>query len=185
MSIARNIARLLPNTTGQLPSTNLQDGSVIANKIASNSVLPYNLTNGNIVGYAYFESHPGNDNYTLVTADTDYQTAVTVTYTPKFSNSLLLIHAEHQFRIINALGATLGIKRDGNYINGSNLRNSLLFVYKGDSVNHHYQGACETTVVANSTNPTTFTLWFNPYGGTGEVNNGWGNRKMWVMEIKQ
>jgi hypothetical protein len=185
MSNARNLARLLPNAAGQIPSANLQDSSIISSKIASQAILPANMTASAIVGFVKYEDHPSNDNYTLIAADTDYQTAVSITYAPKFSNSLILIHAEHQVRIINALGGTLGIKRDGSYVNGSNLRSSLAFVYKGDSVNHHYQLACETVVPANNTASTTFTLWFTPYGGTGEVNNGWGNRIMWLMEIKQ
>lgn len=185
MSNARNIARLLPNASGQLPTANLQDSSIIASKLSSGSVLASSLSAGSIVGYASYLTQPANDNYTTISADTDYQTQVSLSYTPKFANSLLLIHAEHQVRIINALGGTLGIKRDGVYINGSFNRSSLIFVYKGDTVNHHYQLQCETVVTANSTSPQNFVLWFNPYGGTGEVNNGWGNRMMWIMEIKQ
>jgi hypothetical protein len=185
MSNARNIARLLPNTSGQLSSTHLQDGSIVSSKIASGAVLPLNLPASSIVGFIQTTIQPSNDSYTNIAADTDYQTQLSLTYTPKFANSLLYIHAEHQCRMVAAYAMSGKIRRDGSNVNGSYNRGDLYFDYKGDQVNHHNNVVCDTVTTANNTNATTFTMWVQPYGGIGEVNNGWGNRFMYIMEIKQ
>jgi hypothetical protein len=77
------------------------------------------------------------------------------------------------------------IRRDGSNVNGSYNRGDLYFDYKGDQVNHHNNVLCHTITPANNTNASTFTMWVQPYGGTGEVNNGWGNRFMYILEFKQ
>lgn len=140
---------------------------------------------GSIVGYAYQIVQPSNDNYVSIADGVEYQTQLSITYTPKFANSLLYIHAEHQCRMVAAYAMSGKIKRDGTNVNGSYNRGDLYFDYKGDQVNHHNNVLCHTVTTANNTNPTTFTMWVQPYAGIGEVNNGWGNRFMYVMEIKQ
>jgi hypothetical protein len=185
MSNARNLSKLLPNVSGQLPSSNLQDSAIISSKIATGAVIPATLSSSAVVGFAYNAWQPANDNYVSIAADTDYQTQVTITYTPKFANSLLWIHAEHQCRRVAAYAMSGKIRRDGNNVNGSYNRGDLYFDYKGDQVNHHDNVLCNAVTTANNTNATTFTLWVQPYGGIGEVANGWGNRIMWIMEFRQ
>lgn len=46
MSNARNLARLLPNTSGQLPTGNIQDDAIVSTKILANSITNAKLANG-------------------------------------------------------------------------------------------------------------------------------------------
>jgi hypothetical protein len=140
---------------------------------------------GTLVQYREYRVPSVNDDYVTISENVIYDTPVTVSITPIFSNSRLIIHAECQTRIIPSEGISAMIKRDGSAINGSYQRNSLYFAYKGDEVNHHYQVHCNTSVVSNSTNSTTFLLSIQPYGGSGEFNYGWGNNYIQVWEVAQ
>ncbi len=140
---------------------------------------------GTVVQMVDYKYPSLNDNYTLIADATEYLTPITITITPKFANSKLVIHAEGQCRYVNAIGVTAGLKRDGNVINGSINFGSLNFSYKGDTVNHHTQMVVNTSVIAGSTSPTTFTYWLKPYSGTAEWNQGWGNNYIQVWEIAQ
>lgn len=140
---------------------------------------------GSVVQFVDYKYPSTSDTYVTISGGTAYQTAISVTITPKFATSRLVIHAEAQTRTVAGFGTTLGIKRDGVYINGSINYNSLDFFYKGDSVNHHKQMIGNTSVLANSTAATTFTVWITPYSDTGEWNTGWGNNYIQVWEIAQ
>jgi hypothetical protein len=138
---------------------------------------------GSVIRYADVRIPSVNDDYVGIAADTVYVTPVTITYTPLSASSRLVVKGQCQTRVIAALGVSGGINRDGVAINGSFQRNSLSFWYKGDSVNHHYDVHCQTSVIAGSTNPTTFTMFIQPISGSGEFNFGWGNMFIQVWEI--
>lgn len=140
---------------------------------------------GTLIKYADSRIPSINDDYVVIANDAVYDTPVTITYTPLFSTSKLFVKCQLQTRIINALGISGGIKRDGTAINGSFNRSCLSFVYKGDQVNHHYDIHMQTSVTANSTSATTFRAFLQPTGGTGEFNYGWGNMFFQVWEIAQ
>ena len=140
---------------------------------------------GSIINYADTRIASVNDDYVTIAADTVYDTPVSITYTPISASSKLHIKCQCQSRIINATGVSSGIKRNGTAINGSSNRSCLSFFYKGDSVNHHYDIHCQTSVSANSTSATTFTMFIQPLDGTGEFNYGWGNMFIQVWEVSQ
>jgi hypothetical protein len=140
-------------------------------------------TTGSVIKYADNRIPSVNDNYTTISDGAVFDTPVTITYTPISSTSKLYISCQFQIRIVNALGCSSGIKRNGTAIGGSFQRTSLSFVYKGDSVNHHYDIHCQTSVTSGSTSATTFTAFMQPFGGTGEFNYGWGNMFIQVWEI--
>lgn len=134
----------------------------------------------NIQEYLYPST---NDAYTTVAADTDWNTPITITYTPLYATSTLLIEGSCQFRCSPSYGVVVGIKRDGNKIQGSNNRGGLLFMYKEMTTNHHYQCSVKASVLAGSTAATTFTVFVNPYNGSGDFSAGWGNNSIRVMEV--
>jgi hypothetical protein len=140
---------------------------------------------GSVIRYADYRVPSVNDNYVTIASSVVYDTPVAITYTPLSASSKLVVKSQCQTRIIAAPGVSSGIKRDGAFLNGSFQRNSLSFWYKGDGVNHHYDVHCQTSVIAGSTNPTTFTMFIQPYEGTGEFNFGWGNMFIQVWEIAQ
>jgi hypothetical protein len=153
------------------------------NAIQSLTGKPLLNTTGSIINYADNRIASVNDNYVTIADSAVYDTPVTITYTPVSSTSKLHIKCQFQIRIIAAVGCSSGIKRDGTAIGGSFQRSSLSFVYKGDSVNHHYDIHMQTSVTAGSTSATTFTAFMQPFGGTGEFNFGWGNMFTQVWEI--
>lgn len=140
---------------------------------------------GTVVQFVDYKYPSLNDNYTTISADTEFVTPISVSITPKFSNSKLVIHSEAQSRFVNAYGMSGGLKRDGVVVPGGYNRSDFNFIYKGDQVNHHFQVVCNTSVSAVSTSSTTFTMWLKPYAGTGEWNEGWGNNYIQVWEIAQ
>jgi len=146
------------------------------------------VTQATVIGYNYYRLLASSDTYVTISGDTDYDTTISVTYTPKYSNSILYVEGVAQTRAQNAYGMSMGIKRDGvkqlpNYNVGGND-----FFYKGASLNHHINMRSTIAVTANSTSSTTFTVWLRPYsggGGSGEWAQGWGQHFISVMEIAQ
>ena len=140
---------------------------------------------GSIINYADTRIASVDDTYISIASDVIYDTPVSITYTPISASSKLHIKCQCQSRIIAAVGVSAGIKRGGTAIGGSFNRSSLSFLYKSDTVNHHYDVHCQISVSANSTSATTFTMFIQPYGGIGEFNYGWGNNFIQVWEISQ
>jgi hypothetical protein len=139
-----------------------------------------------VVQYVDYRLPSTSDGYTTIADGTYYNTGISVTITPKFATSKLVIRTQAQCRFVAALGITGQIKRDGNFISGGSVNlNSLYFMYKGDTVNHHTQVVCDMSVIAGSTSATTFTMFVAPYGGTGEHATGWGNNFIQIWEIAQ
>ena len=155
------------------------------NAITTVAGKPILNSTGSIINYADNRIASTNDTYITIAADTVYDTPVSITYTPISASSKLHIKCQCQSRIIAALGVSAGIKRDGTAIGSSFNMSCLSFLFKGDSVNHHYDVHCKISVSANSTSATTFTMFIQPYGGIGEFNYGWGNMFIQVWEVSQ
>jgi hypothetical protein len=159
--------------------------TIKTNAITTVAGKPILNSTGSIINYADNRIASTNDTYITIADGTVYDTPVSITYSPISATSKLLIKCQCQTRIVAATGNSAGIKRDGTAINGSFNRSCLSFFYKGDSVNHHYDIHCQTSVSADSTSATTFTMFIQPYGGIGEFNYGWGNMFIQVWEISQ
>jgi hypothetical protein len=90
MSNARNIARLLPNASGQLPATGLADGSITAAKLGA-SAIPRSAIgfSGSVlqVQRAYYNTQISFSSGTMYNLNCD------VTITPTTNNSKFLIFA--------------------------------------------------------------------------------------------
>jgi hypothetical protein len=136
-----------------------------------------------VLGFDFATFRPGNDGYVAVGDGVIYQTPVSITYTPRSSTSILLVHSIEQVRIIGALGARLLLRRDGVFI-PSTIYSTTDFFYKGSTINHHVNLRARIQVNSNNTNPTTFNAVFIPWGGSGEYSNGWGDHFMYIMEIE-
>lgn len=106
MSNARNIARLLPNTSGQILDSNL--GSLAASKLTG-SISASNQTSGTVVQTLYYQN-----NATTSTTSSNYDW-FDQTITPKLTNSRFLIVADMKCSHTqsNSLYFMLGI--NGNF----------------------------------------------------------------------
>jgi hypothetical protein len=142
-----------------------------------------NLLAGGVVQVADNRLASVNDTYVSIADATNYDTPVSITFTPKFASSKLIIFAQCQTRSDGGFGMSAYLKRDGTFVNPSQNRSSLDFYYKGEARNHHFQIRVFTSVAAASTNATTFTLGITPYAGVGEFNYGWGSNYIQVWEI--
>ena len=139
-----------------------------------------------VLGFGYYHFPSTVDTYISISGDTDYDTAITLTYTPKYSNSLLYVYGTAQTRMNSgAVGMSGGIKRDGTkQIPNLNVGGQDFF-YKTNTTNFHYNIRSNIVVTANSTASTTFLVWVRPYGGTGEWSYGWGQNFICLFEIAQ
>lgn len=158
--------------------------------ILSNSQIPVlsedKVSPGSIVQVAYNRYDPGADTYISVAVNTEAKSEVTLTMTPKFANSKLLVIARMHTRFINAYGVAFGLYRDNVKQQGQVNVEANDFNYKGSTENHHYTGFILNHLDAGSTNPTTFQPWaMGRDNGTWEVSYGWGEHSITVMEIKQ
>jgi hypothetical protein len=151
------------------------------------------FSNGNpvrtVIGFqtALFRRGAGDDSYITIANNSEYDTPISITYTPKSPDSLLFIHGTTQIRIIDNLGMHLGIKRDGNKIAANYNLSAMDFFYKGESVNHHNNMQALAWVPAVTTAPSTFWLWVRTHtsGGSGELSNGWGQHVIQITEFAQ
>lgn len=86
MSNARNIARLLPNTSGQLPAANLQDGSVSAPKL-SGKIGYSNMVSGSVLQMVHINTacNESTTNDGLITASAG------ISITPYFATSKIFV----------------------------------------------------------------------------------------------
>ena len=142
---------------------------------------------GTVLGYNSYFYPSVNDNYVVISGDTDYDTSVSVTYSPKFASSILVVQAALHTRMNGAFGMSLGIKRDGTKQLGNYNVAGNDFYYKSASTNHHHTMNATIKVSANTTAATTFTVWMRPYsggGGSGEWSQGWGQSFIQVWEIQ-
>lgn len=82
MSNARNLARLLPNNTGQLPASNIADGSVTRTKIGYTGGVLQVVSNTNDTSFTIGTNATAQNYYALNTS---------VTLTSTYANSKFLI----------------------------------------------------------------------------------------------
>lgn len=158
-----------------MTSTALNDGVLNANKIVIGSSTGILVNTAKFAYETYSEPDIGDG--------VVYDTPVTISYTPLYTTSILLIEACVSCRFIAAYGMRTGLKRDGTMI-GNNLNGCLNFHYKNDAVNHHNDFPMHTVVTANSTTATTFTAWIQPYAGIGEYFSGLGDNWIQVWEFQ-
>ena len=147
-----------------------------------------------IINMASTVYRQGTDSYTTVADGTTYATPLSITYTPKYANSLLYVYATAHIRAVNALGMTGGIRRNPGtgtfsdivYGNGNDYRNfNMDFFYKGGSVNHHNNMQMRCVVPALNTSANVFNVWISPWSNTGEWSRSWGQHYIQLWEIQQ
>jgi len=143
-----------------------------------------NLFSGSVVQMVDYIVPSTNDNYVNIADATNYDTPVSLSMTPKYSDSKLVIFAQCQTRSNGGFGMSGYLKRDGTFVNPSQNRSSLDFYYKGEALNHHSEIRVFTSVAAVNKNSTTFTLGITPYAGVGEFNYGWGSNYIQIWEIR-
>lgn len=160
----------------------LTSGTVRTNNLQTSSGA--NLFSGSVVQMVDYIIPSTNDTYVSIADATNYDTPVSLSMTPKYANSKLVIFAQCQTRSDGGFGMSAYLKRDGSFVNPSQNRSSLDFYYKGEARNHHFEIRVFTSVSANSTSATTFTLGITPYAGVGEFNYGWGSNYIQVWEIR-
>ena len=124
-----------------------------------------------------------NDAYTAISSGVQWDTPISISFTPASNNSKIYIDAEVQTRIIGAVGIIIGIKQNGVKIDGNYNKAAQYFAYKGDGINHHYQAHLTASIVNTNTTTKTFSVWMEPYAGTGEFSYGWGRNSIRIMEV--
>lgn len=138
---------------------------------------------GSVVQFVDNQISSPTESYTTVADGVEYQ-VVTVSITPKFATSKLVVAASAQIRIIAAYGINTRIKKDGVLLGTTGFSNA--FFYKGDAVNHHLDVKAQGSFLAGTTSATTFSYSIVPFSGTGEVVNGrYGMHYIQVWEIAQ
>lgn len=138
---------------------------------------------GSVIQFVDNQISSPTETYTTVADGVEYQ-VVSVSITPKFATSKLVVAASAQVRIVSAYGVNTRIKKDGVLLGNTGYSNS--FFYKGDAVNHHLDARAQGSFSAGSTSATTFTYFMVPFAGTGEVVNGrYGMHYIQVWEIAQ
>jgi hypothetical protein len=147
-----------------------------------------------IINMASTVYRQGSDSYTTISDGTIYATPLSITYTPKYANSLLYVYATVHTRAIGAYGMLGGIRRnpgtgtfsDIEYGNSNGYGGwHMDFFYKGSQVNHHRNLQMRAVVPALNTSANVFTVFLAPWSGTGEYSMGWGGHRIEVWEVQQ
>ena len=116
-------------------------------------------------------------------------TGLSVSITPISASSKLYVELVgnakfYQPTDVGDNGVAFRIYRDGTSINSINAGDGLY--WRSDAAAHNHHGLITIThyVDANSTAPTTFTLFYaDLWGGTGYYSRDWGTHQFTVMEI--
>lgn len=149
MSNARNLARLLPNSSGQLPTGNLQDLAVTNAKIAANAVV--------------VQTQEAYQTAAWSTSSTGYVDFLTVTLTPSKATNRIVIHG-------NVLGGSgehsqIRVTRNGTEVpnatwydgySAKSLTNSMIL--QGFANNGVYGGSFSFVDTPNTTGAVTYRL---------------------------
>jgi hypothetical protein len=115
-------------------------------------------------------------------------TGLSVSITPLSASSKLYVELVGNCKFFHPTdvgdnGVVFKIYRDGAAIN-SNAGDFLFYRSDAAAQNHHAPITITHYVNANSTSPTTFTLYYNnQWGGTGYYSRDWGTHQFTVMEI--
>ena len=144
---------------------------------------------GTIINVGYARHDPNNDSYSSIASNTRASSAVYLDFTPRRSDSKLIIMTRMHTRMIAANGCSYGIEQStnsgGSYsdVDGMNQRNAMDFFYKGDGVNHHYTGFCMRQIDSYS-GSRRFRPWGQGWsGGTWEVSYGHGEHSVTIYEV--
>ena len=144
---------------------------------------------GTIINVGYARHDPNSDSYSAISQDTRASSAVYLDFTPRRSDSKLIIMTRMHTRMIAANGCSYGIEQStnsgGSYsdVDGMNQRNAMDFFYKGDGVNHHYTGFCMRQIDSYS-GSRRFRPWGQGWsGGTWEVSYGHGEHSVTIYEV--
>ena len=193
---------LIVNQTGAQPVLEFQDDGVSVMKIVNGGNVGIGTTlplaklhvngtlyaSGSVVQMKYLNHD--STTYTQITSNAEYgqTTPITVSITPKFSNSLLLVDSRVQLQCGQGggqNGAVIYIRRDGVTMPVGNYNGGCLFFMNGaDNINTSFP--ISRTYVANSTTPTEFRVYVKNFSTTGYVSiNSTGISTMTVTEIAQ
>lgn len=144
---------------------------------------------GTIINVGYARHDPNSDSYTVISQDTRAASAVYLDFTPRRSDSKLIIMTRMHTRMIAAFGCSYGIEQStnsgGSYsdIDGMVQRNAMDFFYKNDQVNHHYTGFC-IRQIDSYTGTRRFRPWGQGWaGGTWEISYGHGEHSVTIYEV--
>ena len=144
---------------------------------------------GTIINVGYARHDPNNDSYSSIASNTRASSAVYLDFTPRRSDSKLIIMTRMHTRMIAANGCSYGIEQStnsgGSYsdIDGMAQRNAMDFFYKGDGVNHHYTGFCMRQIDSYS-GTRRFSPWGQGWsGGTWEISYGHGEHSVTIFEV--
>lgn len=164
-----------------MTATTLNNGYLQANRWVNSAGTAYNA----LVGYKSY-IHLGNEgnNGFYIAAYTEYVTPVTISYTPKYASSVLLVEGAAASRFVNSYGQRALIRRDGIVV-GAGYNGCGDFHYKEDNVNHHNDMRVHAVVPANSTAATTFTISLFSWNDTSEFFGGLGSNYINVWEFQQ
>lgn len=193
MSNARNIARLLPNSSGQLPAGNIQDASISSAKL-SGKIGDSNMVAGSVVQMVHVNSYCNESTTTdgLVTA------SASISITPKFASSKIFVFFDilvygsgsgtGGFRTAIARkvgsGATQQIVGSGYFgTSGHNISN-----YEANWSSNHQRVPWTVTDFPNTTQQVTYYPMYGLYnggmGGTIYLGNGgnqYANFTLWEI----
>lgn len=116
-------------------------------------------------------------------------TGLSVSITPLSASSKLYVELVGNCKFFHPTdvgdnGVAFKIYRDGTAINTANSGDSLFYRSDAAATNNHGPLSISHYVNANSTSPTTFTLFYaDLWGGTGYYSTAWGTHQFTVMEI--
>ena len=147
------------------------------------------LPAGNVIQTVIFDSIASSvTGQDINNTTTSASTRTTVSITPKFSNSLLVVSA-----IFNGKhegtgdGSVWYFYRDGSSLSGPSSGHQFFYSSSGFSgLNKHNPICMRTAVSAGSTNATTFTIYQRAFNSVGAmINYDWGYSTLEVKEIAQ
>lgn len=193
MSNARNLSKLLPNSSGQLPTTNIQDNSITAAKM--NGKIGYsNMVSGSVVQMVHVNSACNESTTTdgLVTA------SASISITPYFSTSKIFVFFDilvygsasgtggYRTAIARKIGsgAINQISGSGYFgVSGHNISN-----YEANWSSNHQRVPWTITDTPGTTQQVTYYPMYGLYnggmGGTVYLGNGanqYANFTLWEI----
>ena len=193
MGIARNIARLIPNGSGELPTANIANDAISAAKIAANAVTGVKLASGAVV----VQTQQIYQTSAFSTTSTSYVDFLTVTITPTKTSNRMVIHGA----VLGGSGehSTVRVTRNGTEIPNNQFYDGYSFktltisaILQSVANNGQYGSAFSFYDSPSSTSAVTYKIQVAVrIGGTftvgrnvsGDTNYAQGQNFLQVMEI--
>ena len=173
--------------SGAVTVNKIGTGAVNSSKIADNGVDYIDLPSGSILQTVYnqTQAHP----YFSTTSTSLVSTGFSLSITPKYSNSKLLVSGAVQVNVngsMAAMGGGLALYRDGVNLTPSGGASGNFGFYYQNTTGDMYQKLPFTFYLnANSTTTTTFVLYMRSWTGSAvAVNLHDGTTEITIMEIK-